>query len=129
MQLDVDNEPYLSKQWCLDHLLTWFFLECSQWYELLSSDGIGMTWHWSILGLHNVTLCWWKRTTYLRKRDSAEFLKYEFRCCVESMVSIHWFFSIFFTGIYRREPTRPSIQSICHPNAASEHTTTPNCLH
>ncbi len=31
MQLDVGNEPYLSKQRCLDHLLTWFFLECSQW--------------------------------------------------------------------------------------------------
>ncbi len=31
MQLDVGNEPYLSQQWCLAHVLTWFFLECSQW--------------------------------------------------------------------------------------------------
>ena len=32
MQLDVGNEPYLSQQLCLDHLLikSWFFLECSQ---------------------------------------------------------------------------------------------------
>ncbi len=29
MQLDVGNEPYLSQQWCLDHLMTWFLLECS----------------------------------------------------------------------------------------------------
>ncbi len=31
MQLDVGNEPYLSQQWCLNHFLTCFFLECSQW--------------------------------------------------------------------------------------------------
>ncbi len=31
MQLDVGNEPYLSQQRCLDHLLTWFFFECSHW--------------------------------------------------------------------------------------------------
>ena len=31
MQLDVGNESYLSQQWCPDHLLTRFLLECSQW--------------------------------------------------------------------------------------------------
>ena len=31
MQLEIGNESYLSQQRCLDHLLIWFYLECSQW--------------------------------------------------------------------------------------------------
>ena len=33
MQLDVGNEPYLSQQYCLTHLVRHdFFLECIQYY-------------------------------------------------------------------------------------------------
>ncbi len=59
MQLDVGDEPYLSQQWCLDHLLTWLFLECSQWRAQTYGHVILM-YLWKKLESWQKVTCWLK---------------------------------------------------------------------